>query len=223
MLGAQTDVVIAASTAGGKTEAAFFPILTRAGHNPNKDTLQVLAISPLKALINDQHRRLEELAEAVGLQAHRWHGDVPGSQKHALLKHPNGVLYITPESLEALFVRHGTAIWHLLGGLEYIVVDELHAFIGNVRGRQLQSLLHRVEHVVNRTIPRIALSATLGDMNLAVEFLRPGRNFPCLSIVAEEHTTSLKLQVRGYVIRAPRTDHTENEVSSDSSGRSTRK
>ncbi|AGW14198.1 putative ATP-dependent helicase [Megalodesulfovibrio gigas DSM 1382 = ATCC 19364] len=218
ILPADADVLIAAATAGGKTEAAFLPVLSavagRGDHDGNPGGgpgIQVLALSPLKALINDQHRRLEELAEVVGMRCHRWHGDVPGARKSALLKHPEGILYITPESLEALFVRHGTGLRRLFGALAFVVVDELHAFIGSVRGKQLQSLLHRVERVAGRTIPRVALSATLGDMQLAATFLRPDGALPCRLLEAAGGERTLLLQLKGVEVRAPRLDNLSRE------------
>ena len=123
-------------------------------------------MAPLKALINDQYDRLSGLCERLEIPVHRWHGDVPASKKSAFLKAPGGILLITPESLEALFVVRGPAVGGLLAALQYVVVDELHAFLGTERGAQLRSLLHRVELAIRRRVPRVGLSATLGDMSL---------------------------------------------------------
>ena len=131
-------------------------------------------MAPLKALINDQYDRLSGLCERLDIPVHRWHGDVPASKKSAVLKQPGGILLITPESLEALFVVRGPAVGTLLAGLQYVVVDELHAFLGTERGAQLRSLMHRVELAIRRRVPRVGLSATLGDMSLAADALRPG-------------------------------------------------
>ena len=141
VLAGDRDVLITSSTASGKTEGAFLPIASAIADG---DGLQVLYISPLKALINDQERRLDSLLGSVDLPVHRWHGDVDAGKKQKVLKSPSGALLITPESLEALFVRRGSFVPGLLDGLRYIVVDELHAFIGAERGRQLQSLLRRI-------------------------------------------------------------------------------
>ncbi|UBF27123.1 DEAD/DEAH box helicase [Kovacikia minuta CCNUW1] len=124
--------------------------------------IQVLYISPLKALINDQYRRLSELGERLDIPIHPWHGDIDAGRKRKVLQHPSGMVLITPESLEALFVRRGYELAATFQALNYIVVDELHSFIGVERGKQLQSLMHRVELGVQRSIPRIGLSATLG-------------------------------------------------------------
>jgi ATP-dependent Lhr-like helicase len=197
------DVIITAATAGGKTEAAFLPILTRVAEHPS-GSVRVLYVSPLKALINDQFDRLSDLGQRLDIPVHRWHGDASASEKKKLLEHPSGVLLITPESLEALFVLRGTQMPRVLNGLEFVVVDELHAFIGAERGRHLQSLLHRVDRAAGRRIPRIALSATLGDMSLAAEFLRPGDGSGVLVISSTSTSHELKMLLRGFRKGAPR-------------------
>lgn len=196
------DVIIAAATASGKTEAAFLPICSRLIEHPSS-SVRALYVSPLKALINDQFDRLDRLCERLDIPVHRWHGDVSSSHKRQLLLDPAGILLITPESLEALFVLRGTAIAKLFGNLDFVVVDELHSFIGTERGQQLQSLLSRLELVLRRRIPRIALSATLGDMDLAAEFLRPGRALPCEILVSTESGQEVRLQVRGCRVKPP--------------------
>jgi ATP-dependent Lhr-like helicase len=196
------DVIIAAATAGGKTEAAFLPICSQLVEQPT-GSVRALYVSPLKALINDQFDRLERLCERLEIPVHRWHGDVSSSHKRQVLSDPAGILLITPESLEALFVLRGTAIAKLFSRLDFIVVDELHSFIGSERGQQLQSQLSRLEFVLRRRVPRIALSATLGDMELAAEFLRPGKALPCEILVSNESRQEVRLQMRGYRVRPP--------------------
>lgn len=204
LIDADRDVLIAAPTAEGKTEAAFFPILTHLlRQQPTMGC--VLYISPLKALINDQWSRLTALCESLDLPVIGWHGDISASKKHQFLKNPQGILLITPESLEALFVTRGTQLPGMFAHLQYAVVDELHAFIGEERGMQLQSLLHRVETVAERTIPRVGLSATLGDMSLAAAFLRPQNASAVHLIVSRGSEQVLKLQLKGYV-RASRAE-----------------
>ncbi len=202
IVAAERDVIISASTAAGKTEAAFLPIATRLANDDVK-RLGCLCVSPLKALINDQHTRLEQLFAAVDLDVHRWHGDVPGNKKLDLLKKPRGVLLITPESLEAIFILRGMGVRELFGSLRYVVVDELHAFMSTERGMQLQSLLHRIESAIERRVPRVGLSATLGDLSIAARFLRPRDAEAVLPIVSTEDTRELKIQVRGYKVVAP--------------------
>lgn len=171
ILDTQADVIVSAATASGKTEAAFLPLLTRLWNG----TGVVLYVAPVKALINDQVERLQVFCEGMDIPIYPWHGDVGPSSRKRFFANPRGVVLITPESLEALFFRRGGEVRTLFGALEAVVVDELHAFIGNVRGRQLQSLLHRLECQLARRVQRIGLSATLGDMALAADFLRPGQ------------------------------------------------
>lgn len=191
------DVIVAAQTAGGKTEAAFLPLISRVADEPGGG-FRLLYVSPLKALINDQFRRLDALCEALEVPVHRWHGDVSASQKQKARQRPAGVLLITPESLEATFVRRGLEVARLFGALDAVVIDELHAFIGAERGRQLQSLLHRLEVAVGRRITRIGLSATLGDMGLAADFLRPGEAERVALVEDAASDQSLRLQLRGF-------------------------
>ncbi len=193
------DLVISATTASGKTEAAFLPICSVLADDTSTDPgIQALYISPLKALINDQYGRLDALCEHLDLPVHRWHGDVAGAKKAKVLSVPRGVLLITPESLEALFVLRGPQVSRLLGRLRYVVVDEMHTFIGTERGAQLRSLLHRVELAVRRRIPRIGLSATLGDMVKAADWLRPSESGRCVVVESDDGSPGIQVELRGY-------------------------
>jgi len=204
ILDAHTDVILSAATASGKTEAAFLPICSSLAFNPATEPgVEVLYLSPLKALINDQFDRLTDLFERIDVPVHRWHGDVSGARKQKVLRTPSGLVLMTPESLEALFVRRGTQVLPTFAALRYVVIDELHAFIGTERGAQLQSLLNRLELATRHRIPRIALSATLGDMRAAAEFLRPGGGDKVIDVVAEDDDHELLLQLRGYVASEP--------------------
>ena len=194
------DVIIASATASGKTEAALLPIFSALADRPEPGPgIGVVYISPLKALINDQYHRLADLAGTLGLPAHRWHGDAPAAGKARVLRAPAGLLLITPESLEALFVRHPDRVRRIFAGLRYVLIDELHSFLGAERGAQLQSLLHRSELSTGRTVPRVALSATLSDFATAAEFLRPGNGDAVAVIAAAESSGEVRLQVRGYL------------------------
>lgn len=190
------DVIIAASTASGKTEAAFLPILTRLAAEEGS---LALYISPLKALINDQWKRLEELADLLEIPVTPWHGDITQTRKTRFLKAPKGCLLITPESLEAMLIRQGHGLRGILAGLRYVVIDELHAFMGTERGKQLQSLLHRVEKALGREVRRVGLSATLGDMLGAAHFLRPEQGEAVSLIVTKEGGIELKVLVKGML------------------------
>ncbi len=202
ILSGDTDIIIAAATASGKTEAAFLPICSKLDRLRPK-TASVAYISPLKALINDQFARMAQLCESLGIPVYAWHGDVSASKKKGFLRNPQGILLITPESLESLFVNHGHGIAHIFSRLSYIVVDELHSFIGTERGMQLQSLMHRLDVVLKRTPPRIGLSATIGDLTLAAEFLRPGHGSQVRMIEADSDGRELRLLIGGFLDKEP--------------------
>ncbi|MEU0156305.1 DEAD/DEAH box helicase [Micromonospora fulviviridis] len=198
----ERDVIIASATASGKTEAALLPIcsvLARQHELGAGTGVGALYVSPLKALINDQYERIVDLVEPLDLRVHRWHGDAPAAGKSRVLRAPAGLLLITPESLEALFVRHADRVRRVFGGLRYVVIDELHSFLGTERGAQLQALLHRVELAVRQRIPRVALSATLGDFAAAADFLRPGHGAEVAVVASAESGSEIRLQVRGYL------------------------
>ncbi|GGN38071.1 MULTISPECIES: DEAD/DEAH box helicase [Marinomonas] len=200
ILACDRDVLISASTAAGKTEAFFLPACSAIAEE--KDGFGILYISPLKALINDQYRRLESLSEMLDLQVTPWHGDSLQSKKKKARNNPSGILLITPESLESLLVREPGWVKQSFTSLKYIVIDEFHAFIGTERGQQLLSLLTRLEHLIGRItnpIPRVALSATLGELEKVPLSLRPNKSLPCETITSSQHQSTIKVQVKGYL------------------------
>lgn len=203
ILAGDTDVLISAATAAGKTEAFFLPACSALMRSNERDNgVGILYISPLKALINDQYRRLESLAELLDMQVTPWHGDSPLSKKKKQKKSPSGIILITPESLESLLVRDMGWVKQAFNHLKYIVIDEFHAFLGSERGQHLLSLLTRLEHVTDRLkspIPRVALSATLGDLQSVPQSLRPNQSLPCVIIEESGASASIKVQVKGYV------------------------
>lgn len=156
------NVLIATPTASGKTEAALFPIITLMKEQPIEH-IQTLYISPLKALINDQFIRLENVLEASEIKVFRWHGDVNSNDKQKVLNTNNIILQITPESLESLFVNHFNDLSTIFKNLRYIIIDEVHYFVSSVRGIQLMSLLTRLERLINHPLRKIGLSATIGN------------------------------------------------------------
>lgn len=198
ILNADCDVIIAASTSTGKTEAAFLPACSRIVKLSNHG-IGILYISPLKALINDQYRRLESLGEVLDLQITPWHGDISNTIKEKQKKNPNGILLITPESLESLLLNQSIWCTQSFSNLSYIIIDEFHVFVGTERGSQLQSLMHRMEFLLKRIIPRIALSATLSQMDNIANYLRPNNKFPYKIIESKTSNSELKIQLRGYV------------------------
>jgi ATP-dependent helicase Lhr and Lhr-like helicase len=202
VLAGERDVIIATATASGKTEAAWLPICSalarRRESGEEVPGVQALFVSPLKALINDQYDRMTRLCDGLEIPVHRWHGDVSAARKSFVVRAPGGVLLITPESLEAMFVNHGGRVGRILGDLRWVVIDELHSFVGTERGAQLQSLLHRVELALCRRVPRVALSATLGDFTAAAAFLRPGGGPAVEVISSDDDVGEIRLQLRGY-------------------------
>lgn len=215
VLGRKSDLIVAASTAAGKTEAAFLPITSSLCSDPIEVGLGALYISPLKALINDQHQRLELLCEGAEIELNSWHGDIAATAKRRVREEPRGILLITPESVESIFVNYGTSAPRIFGALRYVVIDELHAFIGSERGRQLQSLLRRIELAGRSTPMRIGLSATLGDLGVAAEFMRPGAGEDVQLINSNGNPRELKVQLRGYVGAEPSKETLENSVDAD--------
>lgn len=209
------DLIISASTAGGKTEAAFLPLLSKVYSEGASGSFDILYISPLKALINDQFRRLEELCENLSLPVTKWHGDVAANVKQKALKSPGGVLLITPESLESLLMHRGIHIGRLFGGTQAVVIDELHAFMGTERGVQLRSLLNRLETLAGHQIDRIGLSATLGDMAMAAVYLRSDTASQVPIITETSGGTELKLQLRSYMQEQPGNDENKPAPSAE--------
>lgn len=220
LLSGTTDVILAAATSAGKTEAAFLPLLTRLLKS-DASSRYILSISPLKALINDQTQRLTPLCELLDLPVLGWHGDVSAARKQKFLKEMSGVLIITPESLESLFVNKGTMIPAFARAAQCVVIDELHSFMDTERGKQVQSLLHRLDLAADRRMPRVGLSATLGDKSLAAEYLRPGGGNDVQTIDAAAEGYELKLIVKGYndewvSPQGPGPDSDEAEISKKS-------
>ena len=167
------NVLLSASTASGKTEAAFFPIITLMQEQPPA-SVGCLYIAPLKALINDQFVRLNDICDESGIAVWHWHGDVAQSQKKKLLKHPSGILQITPESLEAMLLHRHSEIPHLFGDLRFIVIDEIHSFLRGDRGGQMLCLIERLCRIANVNPRRIGLSATIGEPDMVARYLSAG-------------------------------------------------
>ena len=167
------NLLLTASTASGKTEAAFFPILSQFSQDPPQ-SVGCLYIGPLKALINDQFLRLQELCDEGGIPVWHWHGDVSQSHKAKLMRHPSGILQITPESLEAMLLHKHMAIPKLFGDLRYIVIDEVHSLLRGDRGGQTLCLIERLGRLAGVNPRRIGLSATMGDPEKTGAFLSLG-------------------------------------------------
>lgn len=156
------DAILLAPTAGGKTEAACFPMLTAMVDNEWRGT-SVLYLCPLKALLNNLAPRVDGYAQWVGRRARLWHGDIGESRRSRIRADPPDILLTTPESLEAMLIGVKTDHDRLLGSVRAIIVDEVHAFAGDDRGRHLLAVLERLQRVTGRPIQRVGLSATVGN------------------------------------------------------------
>lgn len=197
VLDTDDELILAATTAAGKTEAAFLPILSLVADQPI-DSFAVLYISPLKALINDQFRRLEDLCERLEMPVVKWHGDASAAAKAKAQVKPRGIVLITPESLESLLLRRGPDVRRLIKDLRFIVIDELHAFLSGERGVHLASILKRLDAQAGRPLRKVGLSATIGDFEGAKAFMNPQQPQSVKLVVSTTGHPELKFQVRGY-------------------------
>lgn len=188
------NILLASGTASGKTEAAFLPALTAIYNNPSS-SVAILYISPLKSLINDQFFRLNDLLTEADITVTRWHGDVSADKKKKLLKHPDGVLQITPESLESMLMNRREELLTLFADLRFIIIDEVHYFMGNPRGIQLLCVLERITRLVKVNPRRIGLSATLGNSSMAEKWLNSGTGRLCITPEAGSSSKRLSLAV----------------------------
>lgn len=196
------NVLLTASTASGKTEAAFFPILTELWENPPA-SVGAIYIGPLKALINDQFYRLGDLCEEADIPVWHWHGDVSASHKAKMLKHPSGILQITPESLEALLMHKHAAVPRLFCDLRYVVIDEVHSLLRGDRGGQTLCLIERLGRMAGVNPRRIGLSATIGDPKRTGAFLASGTGRGCIIPRFEEPRRVWRLSMEHFYITGP--------------------
>ncbi len=172
------NLLITSATASGKTEAAFFPILSEFYSDP-PTSVGAIYIAPLKSLINDQFARIDELLDMTGIPVYHWHGDVAQSHKSKLLKSPSGILQITPESLESMLMNRPNDIPRLFGDLRYIIIDEIHTMTNTDRGNQVICQIERISHSIGHRPRRIGLSATVGDPEKAARWLSGGDTRDC--------------------------------------------
>ncbi len=206
IIGSESDLLISAQTAAGKTEAAFLPILSRVYENP-ESSVQVLYVGPLKALINDQFRRLERLCQRADIVVHRWHGDVDAGRKRALIAKPSGVLLITPESIESLMINRSTALAHVFRHLRFVVIDEIHALVGSERGTHLRSLLFRLGRYVEGDYRIVGLSATLGGAFAEYsKWMRPDGDRLVRCIEGMSGEKQLLYKIHAYTSAKPTSD-----------------
>ncbi len=196
------NLLLCASTASGKTEAAFFPILTLLSEDPPA-SVGAVYIGPLKALINDQFSRLNDLCAEAEIPVWHWHGDVAQSHKARLLKNPSGILQITPESLEALLVRKHAAIGRLFGDLRFVVIDEVHSLLRGDRGGQTLCCIERLSRLAGVNPRRIGLSATIGDPELTGRILAAGSGRGTVIPKIQEKGRTWRLSMEHFYVQGP--------------------
>ena len=201
ILTTDSNYILASRTASGKTEAAFLPILSKVDFNERG--IQVLYISPLIALINDQFYRIEELCKYLDVTVTKWHGEANKTLKDRIIKQPNGVILITPESLEAMFVNKPFNVKQLFSNLKYVVIDEIHSFIGNDRGTQLKSILSRLQDINVGQYKIIGLSATIGDYDEAKKFTGDEQNTKVLLDRSTKETNAVFRYFKNKSIELP--------------------
>lgn len=197
-----SNLLLSASTASGKTEAAFFPILTLFSENMPK-SIGAIYIGPLKALINDQFLRLNDLCAEAEIPVWHWHGDVAASHKNKLLEKPSGILQITPESLEALLLHKHAVISKLFCDLRFIVIDEVHSLMRGDRGGQTLCLIERLSKAAGVNPRRIGLSATIGDPEAAGKFLSSGTGRTTVIPRIESNGVRWRLSMEHFFVNGP--------------------
>ena len=203
------NLLVTSSTASGKTEAAFFPIISLMSEDMPK-SVGVLYIAPLKSLINDQFERLDTLLDMSGIPVFHWHGDVAQSHKSKLLHNPQGILQITPESLESLLMNRSNDLIRLFGDLRFIVIDEIHTLTGTDRGNQIICQLVRLARLIGHIPRRIGLSATIGDAALAADWLGGGTGIETVVPKIEEGRTKWRLGMEHFFIQGDSFDQSRD-------------
>ncbi|QNH54122.1 DEAD/DEAH box helicase [Selenomonas timonae] len=205
-------VLLTASTASGKTEAAFFPIITLFHEEP-PTSVGCIYIGPLKALINDQFERLTELCHRADIPVWHWHGDVGQTLKARLMKRPSGILQITPESLEALLLHRHAAIPKLFGDLRFVVIDEVHSLLRGDRGGQTLCLIERLSRIAGVTPRRIGLSATIGDAKRVGDFLAAGTGRQTFVPQIEAKGSKWRLSLEHFYVRDTQAGDGRDDIS----------
>lgn len=206
----EDNLLLTSSTASGKTEAAFFPIISQMSEDMPK-SIGVLYIAPLKSLINDQFLRLDEVLYESHIPVFHWHGDVSASHKNKLMKDPKGVLQITPESLESMLMNRSNDMVRLFHDLRYIVIDEIHILTGSDRGNQIICQINRLCRLIGRDVRRVGLSATVGDTNVAKAWLSGGSQRACFCPDVPSGRTSWRLALEHFYIQNTHFDQTVKE------------
>ncbi len=212
ILDTDDNLLLTSSTASGKTEAVFFPILSEFCEDAPK-SVGALYIAPLKSLINDQFTRIDEILDMTAIPVFHWHGDVAASHKNKLLQDPGGILQITPESLESLLMRRKNDIPRLFSDLRYVIIDEIHTLCGTDRGNQVICQLCRIASLIGKEPRRIGLSATVGSPELSAKWLSGGSTRACAVPAFEETNLRWRLGMEHFYIQNPETDTEKNQAS----------
>ena len=165
------NAVVLAPTAGGKTEAAMFPALSLLVEH-GAEAVGAVYVSPIRALLNNQADRLGLYTEMVGLRRFVWHGDIDAGAKRRFVQEPAELLMTTPESLEVMLASTRVPVPALFGDLRIVVVDEVHALAGTDRGAHMLSVIERIADHSRHDVQRIGLSATVGNPDAIVDWLR---------------------------------------------------
>ena len=178
------NAVVLAPTAGGKTEAAFFPLLSQMDTEDWRP-VSVLYLSPIRALLNNQEDRVSKYAALIGRRAFKWHGDTGQSARNRFLTEPADILLITPESLEAMLMSTRVPTREVFEGLRAVIIDEVHAFADDDRGAHLSALLERLTRFCGKDLQRIGLSATVGNPQEILRWLQGSSKRECIIVTPE--------------------------------------
>ena len=193
------NCLLVAPTGSGKTEASLIPILSLLDNEraKNIDFVQdnaifVLYITPLRALNNDVHRRIIDYAKRRNLDAQIRHGDTSRIAKQRMVKKPPHILITTPESLGIILTQEKFKAF--LKHLRWVIIDEVHEIIGNERGTHLTISLERLQNLSSHNLVRIGLSATIGNLKDAANFIS-GTKGKC-SILVDNTIRNYDIEVK---------------------------
>ena len=206
---ANDNILICSKTASGKTEAAFFPVLSIL-ETKQLDSFGAIYLAPLKTLINDQFQRIAMILNESNTPVFHWHGDVSVSHKRSAFKNPKGILQITPESLEGLMLNHHNKIYTMFRDLQFVIIDEIHFMTGTDRGNQVRCILERMARIIGNHPRRIGLSATVGDPSVSAGWLGEGTGRDTEIVFIENEKTKIKLACEHFFTEDTKT-HTVAE------------
>ena len=203
------NVLICSKTASGKTEAAFFPVLSILDM-AQPESFGAIYIAPLKTLINDQFQRIGMLLSESGIPVTHWHGDVSASHKRNAVKNPRGILQITPESLEGMMLNRHDSINDYFRDVHFVIIDEIHFMAGTDRGNQVRCILERLARVIGRSPRRIGLSATVGDPRASAHWLGENTGRETATVFIKNEKTQWRLACEHFFTQNAKT-HTVRE------------